>query len=219
MTTKNLILLGPQGSGKSTQAKLLVQRYGMIHVEVGSALRRVAQGDSELAKTVHEIMNIRKELVPNEIAMQVLHQIIGGVDADQGLILDGTPRKETQIRKTEDVLAEYGRKVDKVIFIDLPEEVSVERIASRFACAQCGKTYVIGENERKNHDPKCSECGGDLEQRVDDTPEGVRKRLAVFAAETLPVIEHYRAQGKLLQVDGTKSAEEIFQDIINGLEV
>lgn len=214
---KNLILLGPQGSGKSTQAKLLVQRFGMIHVEVGSALRRVAQGDSELAKTVHEIVNIRKELVSNEIVMKVLRKIIGGVDAGQGLVLDGTPRKETQIKEVESVLAEYGRNMDKVIFIDLPKEVSVERIASRFACAQCGKTYILNETERADHDSRCLECGGHLEQRKDDTPEGVRKRLEVFAAETLPVIEYYRAQGRLLQVDGTKAPEEIFADIAKGL--
>ncbi|MDD5083696.1 MAG: nucleoside monophosphate kinase [Candidatus Moranbacteria bacterium] len=217
MNKHNLILLGPQGSGKSTQAKMLVQHLGMIHVDMGSALRTIAKKDTYLGRQVNEIMNVRKELVSDELVSKILHHVIGDIDDDQGIILDGAPRKESQIQSVERVLADYDRTIDKAIFINIPTEVSVARIASRFACSLCSKAYVIDANEQLTHDLSCSECGGQLEQRVDDTPEGVRKRLAVFAKETTPVIEHYRAIGKLLEVDGTKTAEEIYHDIVAGI--
>lgn len=216
---KNLILLGPPGSGKSTQARLLVERLNLTHIDIGSSLRKVSSEDSAFGKALYEIINVRKELVPDGTVQKVLNQEMEKILPEGGIVVDGAPRREQQIDEVEGAFSHIGRSIDKVIFIALPEEVSVERIASRFACAQCGRPYVITGAERANHDLKCLKCGGNLEQRVDDTPDGVRKRLAVFAKETLPVIEHYRAQGKLLQVDGTKSSEEIFQDIVSGIEV
>ncbi|MFA5083627.1 MAG: nucleoside monophosphate kinase [Hydrogenophilaceae bacterium] len=215
----NLIILGPQGSGKSTQADLLVRRTGMIHMEMGSILRSVAQEDSELGKYVNEVMNVRKELVSNELIEKILRYRLGKVGVDQGIILDGAPRKETQIETVDRVFKEYNRMIDRAIFVDIPEEVSVARIASRFACSQCGKAFILDEEARATHTLICDVCGGVLAQRTDDTLEGIRKRLAVFAAETVPVIEHYRAQGKLLHIDGTKNIEEIFEDIVKGLGI
>ncbi len=216
----NLIILGPQGSGKSTQAELLIRKTGMIHMEMGSVLRQVAQEDSELGKYVNEVMNVRKELVSNELIERILRYRLGQVGADQSIILDGAPRKETQIETVDRVFKEYDRVIDRAIFVDIPEEVSIARIASRFACAQCSKAFILDERSRTVANILvCDACGGVLERRIDDTPDGIRKRLAVFAQETVPVIEHYRAQGKLLHIDGTKSVEEIFEDIVKGLGI
>jgi adenylate kinase len=214
----NLILLGPQGSGKSTQAKLLVEKIGLVHVDMGASLRSIAKSQSDLGRRVNDTINVRKELVSDELVSQILHHVIGGMDSQQGIILDGAPRKETQITSVEKTLADFGRTVDKVIFITLPEEVSIARIASRFACSQCSKSYIIDVSARLTHALICDDCGGTLGQRIDDTPEGVRKRLAVFASETQPVIDHYRSTGKLLTIDGTKSVDDIFEDIMNGLK-
>ncbi len=213
MNGKSFVLLGPAGSGKSTQARLLVDRLHLTHVDMGGALRKVAGEDTAFGKALYEVINVRKELVPDGTIEKVLDHAFADIAAEQNVVLDGAPRRRSQVDEVERVLSRHGRSIDKVIFIHLPEEVSVERIASRFACAQCGKAFIIGTRERAMHDLKCSDCSGNLEQRKDDTPEGVRKRLAIFATDTLPVIEYYREQGKLLTVEGTGSVEEIFDDI------
>jgi adenylate kinase len=212
----NIVLLGAQGSGKSTQARILVKHFHLTHIDMGAALRMISQRDSDLGRRVNEIVNVRKELVPDELIAQILQVVVGGINANKGIILDGAPRKQTQIVTVENALAVHQRSIDRVIFIDIPKEVSIARIASRFACSLCKKTFVLEEKNRAGL-LECVDCGGRLEQRIDDTPEGVRKRLEVFEAETLPVIEHYREQGKLLRVDGTQDIEVIAASIQSGL--
>jgi adenylate kinase len=214
MSKYNLVLLGPAGSGKSTQARLIVERLQVEHIDMGAALRKVSSEDTVFGRALYETINVRKELVSDITVGNVLDHEMEKIPSDKGVVVDGAPRRVSQIDEVEHVFMHYLRTIDKVIFIYLPEEVSVDRIASRFACVKCDKAYIIHANELAKHTLKCSVCGGGLEQRVDDTPEGVHKRLAVFAEETMPVIEHYRAKGKLLQVDGTKSADEIFKDIM-----
>lgn len=214
----NLVLLGPPGSGKSTQAEFAVKRLGLAHVDMGASLRKVAQEPSGFGKKLNEIINVRKELVPDSVIVRVLERIFRTIPSRQGLILDGAPRRSSQIAGVEKVFSETERVLMKVIYIRLPEEESVARIAIRYACLQCGKPFVLGKDGVDAHVP-CMICGGALEQRKDDTPEGVRKRLEIFSQETLPVIDYFKSQGKLLEVDGTKDPEEIFQDILKGLHI
>lgn len=212
----NISLLGFPGSGKSTQAHLLSENAGLAHIDVGATLRQGTKEDTDLGRRIDEIINQHKELVSDEVIRQVLVGEIGKVPNTQGIILDGAPRRKSQIDEVESALRSFDRNLDGVVFLSLPEEESVRRIAVRYACSQCARPYVLGKDVT---DPteSCVACGGRLVQREDDTPEGVRKRLAVFARETLPVIEHYRSLGKLVEVDATLSVEESYRKIMEGL--
>jgi adenylate kinase len=177
----------------------------------------VSKDESELGKRVNEIINVRKELVSDKLIQRVLQYGLQHVGIDKNLVLDGAPRSRSQIDVVEDVLCGNNRTLDRVVFISLTEEESIRRVASRFSCSQCHTPFIINIHEQTGHSLKCDKCGGTLEQRADDTPDGVLKRLAVFLMETFPVIEFYRQKGNLLEIDGSKSVEEIHSDIVKGL--
>jgi adenylate kinase len=209
----NLVILGPQGCGKGTQAELLKDKFTLGYVEMGKVLRNKAKEDSPLGRKINEIINIKKELVPDEVVMEALRETISQFPPQQGIIIDGAPRRVGQIDEVEKSLSETGRKLDKVIYINITETESVIRISKRYSCTKCQAHLILGKDIQNPQDP-CHECGGKIEQRSDDTPDGVRKRLKIFRQETMPVIEHYRKSGKLVEIDGTKIVERVFQDIV-----
>lgn len=212
----NIVILGPQGCGKGTQAELLKDKFELFHIEMGLALREVAKDESELGKMVNEIINVKRELVGNDLVEEVLHNALQKNSDGRDIILDGAPRRLDQIALIEKILEKKGKKLDKVIYINIPETDSVLRISKRFSCVDCGTRLILGK-DIKNITDCCHECEGRIEQREDDTPNGVRKRLAIFREETLPVIEHYRKSGKLIEVDGSKNVEKVFQEILQKL--
>jgi adenylate kinase len=213
----NLVILGPQGCGKGTQAEKLKDKFKLYHVEMGEALRRVAEEKSELGRKVNEVINVKKELVSNEMVSIVLHNELQRDIDKKDLILDGAPRRLDQIPIVEKVLEENNKKLDRVVHINIPETESVIRISKRYHCTVCGARLILGKDVQNPTDP-CHECGGDIQQRPDDTVEGVRKRLNIFREETVPVIEYYRQKGMLVEVDGTKTPEKVFQEILEKLE-
>lgn len=213
----NIVILGPQGCGKGTQAELLKDKLNLFHIEMGLALREVAKEESELGKMVDEVINVKRELVGNDLVEEVLWNSLQKNGEQKDIILDGAPRRIDQIALIEKVLERKGKKLDKVIYINIPETDSVLRISKRFDCVDCGTRLILGK-DIKNPTDSCHECGGAIEQRADDTPDGVRKRLAIFNQETFPVINHYCQIGKLLEIDGTKSPEKVFQEIISKLQ-
>ncbi len=216
MSNKNYILLGPPGSGKSTQAELLRKAFSLVHIDMGSELRAAAEEDTPLGHTLNDIINRRRDLVPDEIMHSVLGNAIRRVPADQGILIDGAPRRESQIDEVVSVLGSFGRTIDKVIFIRLSEAVSVERISKRFLCFGCHRPYIFGKDITEK-DARCTVCGGKISQRKDDTAAGVKKRFQIFHSETLPVIKHFEQEGKLLSVDGDREAQAIFDDIARGM--
>lgn len=213
----DFIILGPQGSGKGTQALLLAEKFNLAHIEMGLLLRTVAQEDSELGRKINQIVNQNKELAPDEIVYSILREEIEKVPQGKGIIFDGVPRTVTQIEKVEKIFSEYRRKIDKVIYISLPREESIERITKRFGCKSCKSRLILKEDIQSPQDV-CPKCGGKVVQRTDDTLEGITKRLDVFYKETLSVIEHYRAKGILFEVDGGRNVESVYLDIVEKIK-
>ncbi len=206
------ILLGPPGSGKSTQADFLVREMDAVHVDIGLALRKTAEMNTPLGARVADIMNRRKELVPDDIVEEVLSGALASVPPNRLVIVDGAPRCETQIEIIDAILKTFERRVNLAIYVALSEEESVRRISHRWMCSQCNRSFVSGVDFPEGN-AFCPSCTLPLSRRKDDTEEGVRKRFQVFSSNTLPVVEHYRKEGTLLEVDGAKDPITIFGDI------
>lgn len=214
----NIVILGPQGSGKGTQAEKLAEKFDAEHIDMGKFLREVALLDTPLGKEINEIINVKKELVNDRILKEVIHLKLIGLPREQSIIFDGVPRRIDQLEYFKKTLRETGRKIDAVLSIILSEKESIERISKRRVCQKCKKSYILGKDKEAS-EGKCSICGGKVVQRIDDTPEGIRKRLKIFREETLPVIEYYKKQGKLIEVDGTGTIEEVYEMIVEELEL
>ncbi|GBE16288.1 adenylate kinase [bacterium BMS3Abin15] len=213
----NLVIIGPQGCGKGTQAKLLAEKFNLAHIEMGSSLREQAKEDTPLGKELDEIINKKKELAPDDVIVRVISEQVSRAPAEKGIILDGAPRTISQVEKVAVAFKDNDRKLDKVIFIKLSEAESIERISMRVGCSNCGKNMKIGKDVKGVND-RCPDCGGELNQRKDDTPEGVKKRLDIFNQETVPVVEYYRNQGILLEINGEQDVDGVFKDIASDLE-
>lgn len=211
------ILLGPPGSGKSTQADFLVREMDAVHVDVGLALRKTSEMATPLGAKISDIMNRRMGLVPDDIVEEVLSGALASIPPEKNIILDGAPRRATQIPIVEAVLAIFGRRADVAMYVSLSEEESIRRISCRWMCPRCNRPFIAGVDFRKGEE-LCPSCGTTLSRRKDDTEEGVRKRYQVFLADTIPVVEFYREKGALLEVDGGKDPAAIFEEIRRSLE-
>jgi len=209
----NIVILGPQGSGKGTQAKLIAQKFSLDHFDMGKALRQVALLDTPLGREVHEIIMVKKELVPSRLLREVLHIRLNDLGREQGIIFDGVPRNVEQAVYFEEALQEFGRKIDRVIFVDISKEESLKRIGKRFSCEDCKEAVILKEGEAE----ACAKCGGKLSQRADDTKEGIEKRLGIFREETVPVIEYFEKKNLVSKINGAQSVEEVFGDILKVL--
>jgi adenylate kinase len=211
------ILLGPPGSGKSTQADLFGREFGVAHIDIGASLRAAAGERTMFGDVLSEIINTRRELVPDNIIRSILENELRKVDPSRPVVIDGAPRCEHQIHLVLSVIHDSGRELRKVILIEVSEGESIARISKRFSCESCGRKLILWTDFRSVGD-KCPSCGGAVTQRVDDTEAGVRERYRVFLEETLPVIAHFETQGELIRVSGDRSAEEIFAEIISDLK-
>ncbi len=213
----NIIILGPQGSGKGTQALFLAKKLNAVHIDLGKTLRKLAKEENPLGRELHEIIHVKKELVSDEVIMKVLIEEFKRIPNGKGIILDGAPRRIDQIKDVKQAFIDVGRNIDKIIFINVPDAESIDRVSKRYSCPKCHKHFALGENLASPSD-LCPNCNGPVEQRKDDTREGVLKRLSIFKKQTIPVIEYFRKEGVLIEVDGTKSKNEILENIISRLK-
>lgn len=212
----NLVLLGPAGSGKSTQAERLVERFDLKHIDSGGLLREAAKTQSLLGREIDKLINKRGVLVPDSVLMHVLEESLSRTPYNKGIILDGTPRRLSQIATVESLFRRFDRELDGVIFIRIAIETAIERIRLRYSCTECLAPLILGR-DIASPGTVCPHCGSPVAQREDDTPKGIRRRYEVFMHDTLPVIEHYRMSGKLIEVDGTSDPEDIARQIVERL--
>jgi adenylate kinase len=212
----NIIILGPQGSGKGTQAEMLAKKYNLEHIDMGKFLREVAKQDTPLGKEIYHIQNVTNTLVPSRILREVLQIKLNSFPREQGVLFEGVPRTPDQQKYFEDEMRESGRKIDSVIFISIPEEETIKRISKRWTCKK-GHPLIMGVDVRSEKE-KCPIDGTEIFQRTDDTPEGIQKRLEVYKKETMPVIENFRERGLLIEINGRPGIEDVFKNIVNKIK-
>lgn len=203
-----LVLLGPPGAGKGTQAKWIAERYGIPQLSTGDMLRAAVARGSEIGRQAKAVME-RGELVSDSIINGIVAERIGEPDCARGFVLDGFPRTVAQAEALDSMLAARGLKLDAVIEFRVDVEALVERIAGRFACARCGEGYH-DRFRRPKVEGVCDVCGGtEFTRRKDDTAEAVRTRLQAYETQTAPLLPFYAARGLLRPVDGMASIEEV----------
>jgi adenylate kinase len=212
-----IVLMGPPGAGKGTQAKKLVEKFGMRHLSSGDILRAERASGSSLGKKLAEYMDVGK-LVPDKVVVDVMAAALSGDEAG-GLLLDGFPRTVQQAEALDRQLAKAGRNLDAVVVMDADEAMIVRRIAGRRSCPKCGKAYHV-EFMPPRRDMACDDCGAALVQRPDDNEAVVRQRLEAYRKQTEPVIAYYRRQAglKMIEVDGGGQADAVFAELAAKLQ-
>jgi adenylate kinase len=211
-----IVLLGAPGSGKGTQAKLLVEKYKIPQVSTGDLLRASVAAGSDLGRKAKQAMD-GGQLVSDEIVLGIIQERLSKPDAKGGFVLDGFPRNIPQAQALDATLARLGQPLQLALLVDVNRDVLTKRITGRRTCSQCGAIYNIYFSPSKPPG-KCSKCGGALSQRSDDNEETVRKRLAVYEEQTAPLVSYYKAQGKLRTVRGVGGIHEIFKNITDIIE-
>jgi adenylate kinase len=207
-----MILIGPPGSGKGTQAQRLEQRLGAVHLSTGNLLRDEIAAGSSLGKTAKTFMD-SGQLVPDQLAVQVVADYMQRGEPGMDFILDGFPRTTNQAEELDRILDERGLEVGKVVEIHTDDDVLMERLTGRFGCAKCGEGYHKSF-KRPKVDGICDMCGGaEFEVRSDDREETIRDRLGVYHSQTAPILPYYAKKGLLVQVDGEKAMDDVTKEI------
>lgn len=206
-----IVLMGPPGAGKGTQAKKLAEVFGVAQVATGDILRAAVQQGTALGKKAKEYMD-RGLLVPDEVITGIVRERLREINVKKGFILDGFPRTIPQAESLEKILEEMGVKLDTVINIVVPREELIERFTGRRVCEMCGSTYHVKYNPPKQ-EGICDKCGGRLIVRADDDVKTVEKRIDVYERETKPLIEYYRSKNLLVNIDGNRPIEVVFEEI------
>jgi adenylate kinase len=207
-----LILIGPPGAGKGTQAALLEQALGLKQVSSGDLFRENLKNETELGLLAKGYME-RGELVPDEVTIAMVRERIQRPDCQKGVILDGFPRTLAQAKALDEMLASQGLGIRLVPQIEVPDQELMDRLTGRRVCRNCAATYHVRFNP-PSQEGICDACGGELYQRPDDSPETVRNRLYVYYKQTSPLLGYYFAKELLVGLDGTLSIEEVHRNLL-----
>ncbi len=207
-----LIMLGAPGAGKGTQAKKIAEKYQIPHISTGDIFRANIKAGTELGMKAKSFMD-QGQLDPDEVTIGMLLDRISQDDSKNGYVLDGFPRTIPQAESLTAALKERGEKIDYAVNVDVPDDNIINRMSGRRACVGCGATYHVVYNAPKSEDI-CDTCGEKLILRDDDKPETVKNRLLVYHDQTQPLIDYYKKEGVLVEVDGTQNLEKVFQDIV-----
>jgi adenylate kinase len=206
-----IVILGPPGSGKGTQANLLEEKWGIPHISSGDLLRAHVREGTDLGRRAKPYMD-RGDLVPDELILDMMEARLSEQDAQRGYVLDGFPRTVPQAEALDRRLERMGQRLDAVIYLRVPEKELLRRLSGRLTCPKCGAIYHVDTMPPKRSGV-CDECGTALVQREDERPDVVRNRLKVYAEQTEPLLTYYRQAGLLHEVDGTLGLERVPQEI------
>jgi adenylate kinase len=208
MMALNIILLGPPGAGKGTQAARLVESFGMVQLSTGDILRAAVKAGTDVGKLADEIMKAGK-LFPDELMADILGEHLDGIALDTGVIFDGYPRTARQAELLDALLGDRGRTLHHVIELDVDEDALVDRITGRFTCASCGEGYHDRYKQPATTDT-CDKCGStEFKRRPDDNEETVRTRMAEYRAKTAPILPTYEGRGLVSRVDGMANMDDV----------
>lgn len=210
-----IVLLGAPGSGKGTQAKLLVEKYGIPQVSTGDLLRAAVGSDSELGKAAKAAMDAG-QLVSDDIVLGIIRERLAQPDARNGFILDGFPRNIPQANALDQMLVRLEKPLDVALLIEVDVDILMQRLTGRRTCENCGRVYNLYTNPPKL-DERCDRCGSELHHRADDNEETISNRLRVYDAQTRPLIQYYGDAGRLRRVDGNGDVKAIFRDIVKAI--
>ncbi len=208
----NLLIMGPPGAGKGTQAEVLIKELDIVHVSTGDMFRNAIKEGTEMGKKAKEYMD-KGQLVPDEVVIGMVKDRLSRTDCNKGFLLDGFPRTVGQAKALDATLSQLDIKLDGVINIIVPLEKLMERLTGRRVCRGCGASYHIMFNA-PTVEGKCDSCGGELYQRSDDNKESVETRLKAYQEKTQPLIEYYNEKGCLLEVNGDQDINQVLQDIL-----
>lgn len=211
-----ILLMGPPGAGKGTQAASLVKEYGIAHISTGDMFRAAVKEGTALGKQAKACMDAGK-LVSDEITIGIVRERLAKPDCSKGFILDGFPRTVEQAEALTAILQELSLALTGVIDVSVPKASLVERVVGRRSCKSCGATYHIKFHPAKV-DGVCDACGGETYQRADDTVETMENRLSVYEAQTKPLIDYYQKAGLYSRIDGSQPMEKVFADIVARLK-
>jgi adenylate kinase len=212
-----VVLLGPPGAGKGTQAPVLAKAIGGVHLSTGDMLRDAVRQGTPYGQKAREYME-RGELVPDPIVLGMVMERLAQPDAQRAFVLDGFPRNVVQARALDAALAAAGKQLDLATNIRVPRDVLVDRLSGRWICQNCQAIYHEANNP-PSRPGVCDRCAGELRQRADDRAESVQRRLQVYSDETVPLVDYYRSQSKLREVDGDQPLSQVtaqLRDVLNG---
>jgi len=211
-----IVLLGPPGSGKGTQAKLMEKRFGIPQISTGDIFRKAVAAKTDLGNRVGKYLDAGG-LVPDDLTVGLVRERLTQKDVEAGFVLDGFPRTVPQAVGIEEILRERGWELDAVININIPTEVLVPRLASRRTCPVCGMIFHM-EHRPPDEAGRCTACGSPVVTRLDDNADTVKKRIAVYFAQTAALVEFYRKKSTLVDVDGGGGVDQVFMGIQTALE-
>jgi adenylate kinase len=208
--SRNVVFLGPQGSGKGTVIGKIKDQYEVPHISTGDMFREALKEGTEFGKKAQQYMN-RGELVPDDVTCGMVQERIARGDCANGFMLDGFPRNLSQAEALSKITT-----IDSAVLIDVPEEVSLERLSGRRQCRDCSTIFhlIFVPPEQ---DGVCDKCGGELYQRDDDKPEAIKERLAIYHSETMPIVDYYKAAGVLVTVDGSGTPDDVVARVLEKL--
>jgi len=212
----NVILVGPPGAGKGTQAETIVQTFRIPHISTGDMFRDAVRKGTELGKRAQEYMNAGK-LVPDEVTIGIVKERLSQPDCDRGFLLDGFPRTVVQAEALDGIMDSLSKKIELVLNIAVPDEIIIERIVGRRSCKKCNTVYHVKFNPPKV-EGICDKCGEPLFQRADDQEETAVQRLKVYAEQTNPVLDFYAQKGVVVNIDGNRSRSVVWEDVKKALE-